>query len=131
MNSRADISETGGVQTASASIPVRTAARSRWLPVVGGLFAGTVAAGTAGTSTQTIYLGAVWAGTATGIAIVGFTAYLAVRHLRGHMPPSVLRRQFTHATRNTLSWALGSYVFWFLLIEPALSHAGIYVPMLR
>lgn len=118
--------ETGSVAPASMGVGVG----SWWLALVGGLVGGTVAAGAAGTSTQTIYLGAVWAGTGAGLLIVVLASYLQVRRVRLAMPSAVFRRQFRLTLRRTVSWALGAYVFWFLIIEPALGHAGIKVPML-
>lgn len=102
---------------------------SRWLPVVGGLVGGTVAAGAAGTSTVTISLAAVWAGAAVGILVVLGATRFAVRRLRSAMPPPVLRRVSLQVLRRTVSWALVAYAFWFLVVEPELGRAGIFVPM--
>lgn len=127
-------SETSSNDAIGADVQARpstTAAASRWLPIAGGLVGGIVAAGAAGTSTETIFLGAVWAGTATGMLIVALSSYLAVARLRSAMPVPIFRRLAKLTVRRTVSWALGAYVFWFLIIEPALSHAGIFVPMLR
>jgi TRAP-type C4-dicarboxylate transport system permease large subunit len=112
-----------------ARSPGAALARGGWLPVAGGLAGGIVAAGAAGTSTKTIFLGAVWAGMVVGTLLVLLASYLAVRHARSAVPGPVLRQLWFQVLRRTVGWALGAYVFWFLIIEPLLGHAGIYVPM--
>lgn len=130
MSQASDAARTGGVNVTGSS-GTAPAARTapRWLPAAGGLAGGIVAAGAAGTSTQTIFLGAVWAGTAAGILIILVTTYLAVRPAGAAMPAPVLRLLWFQVLRQTVAWSLGAYAFWFLIIEPELGRAGIYVPM--
>lgn len=102
----------------------------RWLPAVAGLAGGIVAAGAAGTSNKTLFLGAVWLGTAAGILLVMGISYLAVRPARAAVPKPVLRQLWRQVLRKSAAWGLGAYAFWFLIIEPLLGHVGIAVPML-
>ncbi len=107
-----------------------TRARMTLVPAIGGVLAGIVAAGAAGTSTETIYLGAVWAGAAAGLLLVVALTEFAVSHLRGSMPAGVLRRYRAQMFRYTVSWSLGGFALWFLIVQPLLRQAaGIDVPM--
>lgn len=123
-----DVADPAGPVATSAAIP---SPRARWGRIAGGLVAGIVAAGAAGTSTKTIDLGAVWAGTGAGVLIVVMVARLTIGRARRSLPRPVLGQVTKAALRQTVAWALGSYVFWFLIIQPSLVHAGIYVPMFR
>lgn len=108
-----------------------TRARQTWAPAIGGVLAGIIAAGAAGTSTKTIYLGAVWAGAAAGLLLVVAITEFAVSHLRRSVPAGVLRRYRAQMFRHTVSWSLGGFALWFLIVQPLLRQAaGIEVPML-
>ena len=120
----------GGLVTTGSPVAAGVGARGGWLAIAGGLAGGLVAAAGAGTSPKTFYVGAVWAGTAAGILVVLLIGYLAVRPARSAVPGPVLRQLWFQVLRRSAPWALGAYVFWFLIVEPLLSHVGIYVPML-
>lgn len=125
---KADVNGDAGTGPVSYEPSDTSLLRAR-LPVVSGLLGGLVAAGLAGTSVDTIGLGAVWAGTAAGSLIVCLGAYLAVLPLQASLPKVIRRRYQKDSLRGAVAWGLGAYVFWFLIVEPALGHVGIYVPM--
>jgi hypothetical protein len=52
--------------------------------------------------------------------VLGIT-YLSVRRFRPHMSAEAFKHLYMHNLIRTTSWAVGSYVIWFILISPILS----------
>lgn len=122
----ANVTEKSAVYTA----PPENVAESR--APMSGLIAGLIAAGCSGIGVGVGSLAGVvgnWlnmqflplTGLLLAVLFVLGVTYLSVRRFRPRMSAEAFKHLYMHSLIRTTSWAVGSYVIWFILISPILS----------
>ncbi len=53
------------------------------------------------------------------IFVLGIT-YLSVRRFKPRMSPEAFKHMYMHSLIRTASWAVASYLIWFILVSPIL-----------
>lgn len=114
---------------------------------VPGVVGGLLASGCCGTSALTLSMVGVGAGSAAGaigadlnmqavtmiglavgVALIVGASYLLTRPFRGRVPAPVFRQMLRRNLTRMAAWSVGSYVLWFVIIQPVLGKAGVHVP---
>ena len=67
-------------------------------------------------------------GLAIGTAIVLGVTYLSVRKQQGHLSAEAFRALYLQTLARVGGWSVASYLVWFILISPSLSHLGVHIP---